>query len=1033
MNDGTVDDLVARAATFDELLSVGFESDAAGSRASGRTATRLAAWRDAAASGDQNLFERRLRRDGHTTATAADHLSGTAVGDWADDARWVYDALQCADTEADVGRVPFEPLFCGLARAAELRLWRSAGTRVASEFLPSARTDLRNHLLHRLSGVYAAPIFTMFSQSGTPYQDFIGYMKNGGLRQLLADKPVLLRLITAVTTQWLDTSVEFVTRLHSDRNRIRARLQPGAQNDRVIGVDDGYSDAHRGGRTVLRVRFDDGRAVMYKPKDLRVDVAWHALLQRLNIRAPVRLRAARVLACDGYGWMEFVEHRPCDDLAGCRRYFRRAGAWLALLHCFAATDIHHENLIAAGDHPVPIDLETLLQGDPGGEASTPAELADQAARAVIANSVTAVGLLPSYRRSDAGLHSAGGMAAQWPQRNRVVWNALNTDAMRPLRVPADPPTPANLPWVGVGAPATLTDHFDDFLAGFVDYARFLRGVGDGDLFAGFSGLPVRTVLRPTQFYAMLLERLTDDGRMADGVLWSVQADFGARLADWDRDEDPMWPIQRAERAALLDLNVPFFTTRTDDCVIDGTGVVIAGAGRSGLQRARERLSKLDDREISWQVAVIRQTCRELSGAPHDTPETPSVPATGAPVSSAAFLAEADAVAGQIAEQAIREGTGAAWIGSGWLADSDVAQLSVLGPDLYNGTGGLAVFLAAHARTTGSGRSADLALAALAPVVGLVGSNRLAHVARVRGIGAATGIGSMIYGLTVVAGLLGDNEIRSYAVELAHRLGDELIATDRHLDVISGAAGAILALLRLHRDTGSEHVLDRAVACGTHLLAQPRIGARGRRSWPCRTADGAVLGGMSHGTSGFAYALSALAGRTGREDFVRAAGECLEFEQANFDGGEGDWCDRRTGRSHSSSQWCHGAVGIGLARLAMMKGDCAASAQSALDVERALTAAAAAFPGPTDTLCCGTLGAIELLREAGQRLGRTDLDQRATEWHTAVLQARQLTGDYRWTAALPSRFNVGLFRGLAGAGYTCLRAVDPSLPNLLIWE
>jgi len=31
------------------------------------------------------------------------------------------------------------------------------------------------------------------------------------------------------------------------------------------------------------------------------------------------------------------------------------------LHCFAVTDMHQENLIAVGDQPVPVDLETTLQ------------------------------------------------------------------------------------------------------------------------------------------------------------------------------------------------------------------------------------------------------------------------------------------------------------------------------------------------------------------------------------------------------------------------------------------------------------------------------------------------------------------------------------------------------------------------------------------------------------------------------------------------------------------------------------------------
>ncbi len=53
------------------------------------------------------------------------------------------------------------------------------------------------------------------------------------------------------------------------------------------------------------------------------------------------------------------------------------------------------------------------------------------------------------------------------------------------------------------------------------------------------------------------------------------------------------------------------------------------------------------------------------------------------------------------------------------------------------------------------------------------------------------------------------------------------------------------------------------------------------------------------------------------------------------------------------------------------------------------------------------------------------------WLTAVLDTAAATGDFRWTSG-NRRFNLGLFRGLAGVGYTVLRRVDGSLPNVLIW-
>ena len=49
----------------------------------------------------------------------------------------------------------------------------------------------------------------------------------------------------------------------------------------------------------------------------------------------------------------------------------------------------------------------------------------------------------------------------------------------------------------------------------------------------------------------------------------------------------------------------------------------------------------------------------------------------------------------------------------------------------------------------------------------------------------------------------------------------------------------------------------------------------------------------------------------------------------------------------------------------------------------------------------------------------------------MLEASRAAGDFRWNSG-ERRFNLGLFRGLAGVGYTALRRAAPSLPNVLIW-
>jgi type 2 lantibiotic biosynthesis protein LanM len=419
-----------------------------------------------------------------------------------------------------------------------------------------------------------------------------------------------------------------------------------------------------------------------------------------------------------------------------------------------------------------------------------------------------------------------------------------------------------------------------------------------------------------------------------------------------------------------------------------------------------------------------------------TPNVDSPPLASAAPPKETFTAEADSIAAEMSRYAIRRGPGAAWIGLDWLGDSEVFQLVCLGPDLYNGNGGIAVFLAAHAAVTGNTASGELALAALSHLRKNLKSRNAARLARALGLGGATGLGSIVYALALTAKSLNNADLLADADAAAQLFTDDLIAADKQLDVTGGSAGAILALLRLYRDSGSGGVLARAAKCGDHLLAQSRLGQEGRRSWLGQGSGSRgpsqALNGMSHGAAGFAYALAALAAATGREDFAQAARECIAFENASYDAERHNWPDLRAGEPHWPCQWCHGALGIGLARLATAKSGGLDAKPLAADIASAVAGAEQRRLTPVDTLCCGTLGGVEFFCAAGDALERGDLSDRASRQLMAVLERAAATGDYRWNSG-KRQFNLGLFRGLSGVGYTLLRQIDASLPNVLTWQ
>ncbi len=807
----------------------------------------------------------------------------------------------------------------------------------------------------------------------------------------------------------------------------------------VVKIEGEISDSHNGGRSVQIVTFADGQRVVYKPKDLRLDVAWQKLIDQLNgAEPPLDLKAVRAIAREGYGWTEFIQHTGCIDRASCKRFFMRAGAWLALFHCFVASDMHQENMIAVGDYPVPIDLETILHTtiDEQGAADAEVQAFDLAVEK-LANSVMMVGLLPAYGRSpDNNVFAIGGMTADWNSKIKIKWENINSDEMRPTKLKVGSGNSPNLPHID-GQYCKFGDYVEDFASGFEQYAKFLlrrKDAVSSGLFDDFAGIPVRKVVRATRFYAMLLQRLKDHRTMDDGVIWSAQADFISRLAEWDKETDPRWPIHRAERSALLSLNVPHFVSPSDsDELRDAAGFSMRTGGETGLNRAKARYREFDETAIAWQLDVIRANTSSFSKARPGRDAKPAKSEFSGMQSADIFAGEADKIADELSRYAIRQGPGAAWIGIDCLGDAEVFQLVALGPDLYNGLSGVGVFLAAHAAVRERDSSAGLALASIAHLRKNVKGRNAARMARSLGIGGATGLGSIVYALTVMSKYLDARDLLADAHIVADLFTDDLIAADKQLDVIGGSAGAILCLLRLYRDSPSERVLARAIRCGEHLVAQGRRGADGRRTWLGQGSGPRPLNGMSHGAAGFAYALASLGAVTGREEFAQAALECVEFENASFSADHNNWPDLRVSDTSSwPCQWCHGAPGIGLARIATAKRAGVNPATDLTDIRHAVEGARAGWPGAVDTLCCGTLGSIEFFCEAGKILDSSELRELAINHLIDVLSREKSTGDLRWNAG-ERQFNLGLFRGLSGVGYTALRQIEPSLANVLIWE
>jgi type 2 lantibiotic biosynthesis protein LanM len=307
---------------------------------------------------------------------------------------------------------------------------------------------------------------------------------------ILAEYPVLARQLAACISQWAEVSIEFLDRLCSDWEAVRGCFSLDRDPGVLVELVGGAGDAHRGGRSVMIARFESGFQVVYKPKSLAIDAHFQELLTWLNsCGCGPPLRTLTVLERSEYGWVEYVEHQSCNSVDEVERFYQRLGAYLALLYAINASDFHLENLIAAGEHPMLIDLETLF--NPNFDRFDGTE-ADMAAAQAMLQSVLVVGMLPQRLWSvddyaGIDISGLGGEAGQLSPDRVPQLADEGTDVMRYVRQRIELPGEANRPSLD-GVEASALDHVEEVITGFTTMYRLLmehRGemlAGDGPLF-----------------------------------------------------------------------------------------------------------------------------------------------------------------------------------------------------------------------------------------------------------------------------------------------------------------------------------------------------------------------------------------------------------------------------------------------------------------------------------------------------------------------------------------------------------------------
>jgi type 2 lantibiotic biosynthesis protein LanM len=577
---------------------------------------RLERWKQLAAKSDAGVFQDLLGKYGLAGASDPQLCSllgevrqpiGFAQPRWADLLQELTASISAAFADPNVfaplpgaarRSIPFAALYWPMAVLARKHVEAGAPPGLARRYLgEEAWTGLALHLLNRISAICSQALqsaFQAFAAVRSPgqacahfaeeprrhrraanasvYRGFVAEQGEEGLTRFFLEYPVAARLIAQVTLAWIDFVLEFLHRLDADAGALSARYFDSRPTGQILSCQAGISDPHQGGRSVLILHFAGGAAIVYKPRPMQIDAAFFGLLKWWNARSgQLPLRTLAVLARAEYGWENLARSAPCSQRKGGQRFYCRAGALLCLLHALRGIDFHHENMIAAGDDPVVVDLEALFHpalpsssvirhSAVGSRQSAPVQDA-ATAESPLDSSVLRTGMLPIRERCFGERRFLVRSALGAPRRQlsalaQVRWKRINSDAMEADRGLVRRDCPAHQPRFQ-SRTLTLRSHLADVVDGFAGTANLLYGrpaIGrewDARV-AEMDQWKTRHIKRPTLLYAVLIRHSLEPRFLKDGVDRSIELQALPSLPGDDA-------CRRAEITALEALDIPYFS------------------------------------------------------------------------------------------------------------------------------------------------------------------------------------------------------------------------------------------------------------------------------------------------------------------------------------------------------------------------------------------------------------------------------------------------------------------------------------------
>ncbi len=374
----------------------------------------------------------------------------------------------------------------------------------------------------------------------------------------------------------------------------------------IIDITCGEGDTHECGKTVAMLRFGENE-ILYKPRELEISRKFFSFINAINQKTDIyKLPVIKSIWHDDFTIEEKITYKTCTSEAEIKRFYIRTGYILAILYLLNGNDIHYENIIANGEYPCIIDLETMFAH--ATEQMESSGSAIEKAIYKINHSVKSCHLLPSYIFSKGNNNSAdvsglGGKKAKLPEEKLVLTNWDSDDIcfeMKELYLGNH----SNIPKLN-DERVDYRNYIDEIITGFEELMHIfiLNKEFFKEQIRNFSGVKTRQVLKATNDYGYMLE-------------FASHPNYTKDMICFERFLDAVWVfpykkphIAKCEAIDLLNDDVPIFYCDSDsNNIVSSRDEVIADVYEvSGIDAAVKRIDELSEGTTKTQTLYIMDT------------------------------------------------------------------------------------------------------------------------------------------------------------------------------------------------------------------------------------------------------------------------------------------------------------------------------------------------------------------------------------------------------------------------------------------